>query len=82
MTYEPENPLAFPNHARGFYSTDGMSLRDWFAGQALGAMDLSGLGVLPDGPLAIAAGESAYAYADAMLAARTNLARNAGGTGE
>lgn len=46
---------------------DGMSLRDWFAGQALARLTLS------LSPLAWQlqdAGEAAYLYADAMIAAR------------
>jgi hypothetical protein len=72
----PENPNAFP--MPGGYR--GMTLRDWFAGQAL-----SGLSALDDGPGATAlfsmAKESsvsvsailaaiAYERADAMLAER------------
>ena len=30
-----ENPQAFPNPAKGPYGTPGMTLRDYFAGQAL-----------------------------------------------
>jgi len=41
----------------------GMSLRDWFAGQAL-------VGLLSDGASAKVAACSAYAAADAMLAQR------------
>jgi hypothetical protein len=68
-----ENPPAFPvapilpDVREG---SDGMTLRDWFAGQALAGMELSKLGVHADGALCIAAVESAYAYADAMLATR------------
>lgn len=37
MDKRPENPPAFPLMATeaACYATDGMSLRDWFAGQAL-----------------------------------------------
>jgi hypothetical protein len=69
-----ENPPAFPHlEARDpsfAYVAKGMTLRDWFAGQALAGMELSKLGVHADGALCIAAVESAYAYADAMLAIR------------
>ena len=46
----------------------GMSMRDWFAGQAIAGMRLP-----PDyskGPCNAAAAERAYAMADAMLAER------------
>ena len=71
---------AFPEHRFEHYGDGagrltthgGMSLRDWFAGQALAGItggywsnpEMSGLG-----PMQLAA--EAYAYADAMLAART-----------
>lgn len=64
----PAFPLACPNEFQ--FAHDGMTLRDWFAGQALAAMDLSRHGVTPGGALTLAAGEAAYAYADALLAAR------------
>ena len=51
---------------------DGMSLRDWFAGQAL-----AGIAHLYDSPTAPtrddAAAESAYMLADAMLRARKKV---------
>ena len=75
-TEEHKDGAAFapPFHGR----VPGMSLRDWFAGQALagilGNIDMArGVGVLakqageaPEGYLA----EVAYAHADAMLKAR------------
>lgn len=71
----PENPPAFPWQPsdscgqpmhEGF---SGMDLRDWFAGQALAGMDNSQM-AQSGSVLAKAAAVSAYAYADAMLAAR------------
>jgi len=73
----PENPPAFPRP--GFEQPagmqDGMTLRDWFAGQALpeliNAMMSGRIGNHPKvggGPEGFAA--SAYEIADAMLAAR------------
>lgn len=69
----PENPLAFPGDVRSYTDPDtvirsepGMSLRDWFAGQALAGY-LSDPNVGGD-PETMAA--RMYAYADAMLAAR------------
>lgn len=39
MSDKPENPPAFPRTGEGFgnelYDAPGMTLRDWFAGQAL-----------------------------------------------
>ena len=54
---------AFPKH--GYVGRDGMTLRDWFASQAL--VGLVGRAETNDG-LAIA--KDAYVIADAMLAAR------------
>ena len=44
---------------------DGMSLRDWFAGQALAALVSARASALQGNT------KRAYAYADAMLAARS-----------
>ena len=78
---EIENPRAFPHEAfnewvggnQGDGGTDyqhtpqsaGMTLRDYFAGQAL-------VGLMADSPWADPVHKAAYAYnaADAMLAAR------------
>lgn len=62
----------------GRYEVEGMSLRDWFAGQALGGL-LAGRAVLVDPEWNHLNGEPrndrmadvAYAYADAMLAERS-----------
>ena len=62
MTINDGGP-AFPRHA--YDGHDGMSLRDWFAGQAL-----AGLTADPDMPTFHKCAEIAYACADAMLAAR------------
>ncbi len=56
---------AFPVHDLGIHGTYGMSLRDWFAGMAMQAW-LSGGARSAE----IVVAESAYRYADAMLAAR------------
>jgi hypothetical protein len=56
---------AFPTNSP-YNSRAGMSLRDWFAGQALASMGLRGLKTWTDKEIATAA----YSYADAMLAAR------------
>lgn len=64
---------AFPTEGgsdSGLYPDPGMSLRDWFAGQALAATAEihNGIGVDPRG-IAIAA----YQFADAMISARALL---------
>ena len=63
---------AFPTGlTAGHYSQEGMTLRDWFAGQALGGMisgyyanaDMCGLDETDHA-------RAAYDYADAMISAR------------
>lgn len=66
------NPPAFPTDGRIQHGTeyDGMSLRDWFAGQALAGL-LAGhatYGGRTDARSVLA--QDAYAHAEAMLAAR------------
>jgi len=56
---------AFPRHA--YDGHDGMTLRDWFASQALAGL-LAKYGLGEAEPESMAA--DSYAYADAMLAAR------------
>lgn len=58
-----------PKSAYGFEGAPGMSLRDWFAGQALQGM-LAGA----DNPNLSYGAKSAYQYADAMLAERDEAA--------
>lgn len=77
MGEEKSNPQAFPSMAPpeswGDPST-GMTLRDWFAGQALAAMDLFDDGAFSQGAMerdALWAASAAYRYADAMLAERS-----------
>lgn len=73
-----ENPPAFPLYAPGdtnapSYGQSGMTLRDWFAGQALVALAAQpqgndwGFEGKAHGPLVA---RKAYAIADAMLAER------------
>lgn len=74
----PENPPAFPmgNPEQGGY--DGMTLRDWIAGQAVGgfcANPASMQWIADENDLKVNAplsdfAKEAYALADAMLAAR------------
>ncbi len=78
MRDEPENPPAFPSVCHGDpghpASIPGMSLRDWFAGQAIAGL-LSGLGAQTLSPAAaeITAAE-AFLTADAMLEQRAKSA--------
>ena len=74
MTDTP-NPPAFPHDEKQgdgtfWYSHSGMSLRDWFAGQALVAAGASGPRDDEVNDLAGAIARSAYQIADAMLAQR------------
>jgi hypothetical protein len=64
---------AFPESTSAEGPYGGMSLRDWFAGQALtGIVTLAGnLGTRGAETLAEAAARQAYAAADAMLAKRS-----------
>lgn len=65
------NPPAFPRSVErwngSFEAIDGMSLRDWFAGQAL-AGEASAQGDTWQDPKKLA--ERAYRFADAMLVER------------
>lgn len=75
-----ENPPAFPrvlSHEEGDYGKihyathPGMSLRDWFAGQAL-----PGLIALDSAADTAGITQDAYAFADAMLAERNKATSN------
>jgi hypothetical protein len=75
----PENPSAFPEvpgDFNGYEGRAGMTLRDWFAGQAIGAVVRQCAGDAAFGyPEGITSMEQlfaskAYAVADAMLAER------------
>ena len=63
MTQPNDGGPAFPSDRA---DREGMSLRDWFAGQALAGLCS---GNLPFCPGQVSA--TAYAYADAMLKARS-----------
>ncbi len=71
----PENPFAFPHHTTdgGFDQHHGMTLRDHFAGQALGRLagndDTRARASWTENPEADLA-KWAYRVADAMLAER------------
>lgn len=63
---KPFNPYAFPLAETPYAERqDGMSLRDWFAGQAIIGLLTSGLGT----PLDVVT-SAAFEVADAMLAER------------
>jgi hypothetical protein len=70
----PENPYAFPVSTIDGFTTDGMTLRDWFAGQAL----VGGLSAADGDNFGTAetAAKQAYEIADAMLLARTQSLPN------
>lgn len=63
---------AFPNSV-----VNGMSLRDYFAGQALGRVIAVSQQYSKITPLDVAT--ESYIYADAMIAARTKSAPSSGG---
>jgi len=70
----PENPPAFPRDER-YLGHNGMTLRDWFAGQALvGFINQAPAQAVEDICSGVRAGRplayGAYALADAMLIAR------------
>ncbi len=69
-----DNPPAFPRTGEGFgnstYDTPGMTLRDWFAGQALGALSAELKRSEEYGTAMRALASKAFVIADAMLAER------------
>lgn len=72
-----DNPSAFPTQERDSFGyakkdADGMTLRDYFAGQAVGSvMHLCARDtLLPGESIEAAFARKAYAVADALLAAR------------
>lgn len=74
-----DNPAAFPSNIV-YPPQGGMTLRDWFAGQAFAACftNASGFGDLSEDEKAAQYAELAvemYAAADAMLARRASLSR-------
>ena len=67
MTDKRKNPPAFPAKESGY---SGMTMRDWFAGQALAGATLGAMaGPDPGAPPEVLA-RSCYAIANAMLAER------------
>ena len=63
---EAYNPPAFPMGDPTHGGYDGMTLRDWFAGQALAEL----ISRSDDAHTILKVTAKAYLYADAMLAAR------------
>ena len=63
----PDHPLEHPNYWH--QGNPGMSLRDWFAGQALAGI-LSNPGTFGGEDLLPHIGQVVYKFADAMLKAR------------
>lgn len=80
MTDKPENPRAFARTAAGYdpatgdycHKQEGMTLRDYFAGQApcIENMGAIGLPFIDEESPAEHLARSAYIFADAMLAER------------
>lgn len=68
-------PTVIHDNGQREVGTWGMSLRDWFAGQVLGSMDLSNtdISAFSDGDLRAMAGQ-VYRISDAMLVARKGAA--------
>lgn len=64
---KPENPYAFPVELGSSSLSSGMTLRDWFAGQALAGMCANSNNV---SSLFSKMSEDAYALADALLSER------------
>ena len=64
-------PFSPNDHSTSHMATNGMSLRDWFAGQALVALLSNPNATVDDGIAAEKAfSDAAYKMADALLAAR------------
>jgi hypothetical protein len=61
---------AFPSHASEGWEESGMTLRDYFAGQALIGFGQSEAELCPPENLTVVIAKSAYQIADAMLAER------------
>ena len=72
MTDQPDDGgPAVPNIAGNTVYSNGMSLRDWFAGQAVSAIPLRDWSEVPGDYEKIEAwAKAAYAVADAMIAER------------
>jgi hypothetical protein len=69
MSEKPDNPPAFPQSLSAEGPFGGMSLRDYFAGQALAATVIRSA----EHETAIQISDWAYNVADAMLLARAKM---------
>ena len=81
---EVVNPPAFPNTGNGTWNMrpdSGMTLRDWFAGQAMPEV-MRQMHAHPDGWTDDEAAQVSYDMADAMLRARLPAAAVAAVEGE
>lgn len=67
----PAFPIAVPTDFQ--FAEPGMSLRDWFAGQALPSIISAGTPTEGEGTVFDWMAADAYAFADAMLAARAEI---------
>lgn len=70
MSEEPKFDDGGPAHSTRFgngYGQDGMTLMDWFAGQALTGI-IASPGCQPDDASRIGTAELAYEFASAMIA--------------
>jgi hypothetical protein len=68
----PAQPIyQHPHGSTGMSSQDGMSLRDWFAGQALGLIAGRSWDHIDHTVLLQTWAQTAYGIADAMLAERS-----------
>lgn len=64
----PAFPVVFPERDDALLKSQGLSMRDWFAGQALAGLCAFYVNGNPD--TRERAASAAYAYADAMLKVR------------
>jgi hypothetical protein len=62
----PAFPIPYDDRPHAYEAHPGMTLRDWFAGQALAGQLSDGAGVWPAKDCA----RFSYAFADAMIEAR------------
>ena len=72
LPYDAENPPAFPVMVKtpnGVFPEGGMTLRDWFAGRAVGLCVKQTKTIMTD-TTAKEVAEDAYRIADAMMKAR------------
>lgn len=68
IVQEPHHHMAFPQQR----FQEGMTLRDWFAGMAIGSiLESIGQAVILDSALIDTAAFKAYQVADAMIVARS-----------